>query len=226
MSDVLPDAGAITPAADAQPASADVTPNNDLPDLLAEGVNADGAVKEGENKAENPTDADGKPEGEKPAEEKPIEYTDFTLPDGMKPDETILGQFKEMAQSANLPQEQAQKLVDMASAIVKKSEEATYNLWKETNERWTNEVKSDSELGGQKFDNMRSTINKAIKQNFDGAGEKKLREALTMTGAANNPEILRLLHRLSSKVTEGKFVPGQPPSGSKSAADILYPKQD
>lgn len=174
---------------------------------------------------EKPTDGEAKLEGKDPAAEKPIEYEEFKLPEGHEVDGDLMSEFQELAKEAKLPQEQAQKLLDTYTKAIQKVADSTWNVWKETNEKWAKTVKDDAEIGGAKFDTMTSTVDKAIKGIFNAAEEKSFKEGLIATGAGNHPEIIRGLFRLASQVTEGGHVSGRPSSAPKSAAQTLYPTQ-
>lgn len=168
------------------------------------------------------TPAEAKPE-ETPAEpDKPIEYTDFTLPEGMELNAEKLGEFTKIAQDAKLPQEVAQKMVDLYSSELKAISDAPMKAWTELQNKWQDEVRNDPEIGGANLDkNLAAT--KAGLKNLLGEGADKFFEALNITGAGNNPEILRGLFKAAQPHAPASPVAGRPASGSKSAGSTLYP---
>jgi hypothetical protein len=87
-----------------------------------------------------------------------------------------------------------------------------------------NRIREAVEAPFQVFEELQSTIAKAIDQ-FGGADSAALRDALKITGAGNNPAILRFVHAMASRLTEGSHVGGSPPAAPKGMAEALYPNQ-
>src|SRR6266550_6160401 len=120
----------------------------------------------------------------------PDKYSDFTVPEGFTLDETVAKEAGDLFKGMNLPQAQAQQLVDFYVAKTREANEAPFKLWADTQEKWINEVKADSQIGS-KLQQVKATISKAI----DGLGDPKLasefREAMDYTGAGNNPAFIR-----------------------------------
>lgn len=174
---------------------------------------------DGNPPAEKPTDAKGK-DG---SADKPIEYVDFKLPEGVDIDKDGMAAFKTMATEQKLTQEGGQKLVDFHVAQLKKAAEAPLVRWREMQTEWVNEVKADPTYGGQNFEANRSNIAKMLDNpRFNIPG---LREALALTGFGNNPAGFRFFVEASKAFAEGAHVAGQPaPAPKKSAAQTLYDK--
>jgi hypothetical protein len=132
--------------------------------------------------------------------------------------------------SLNLPQAEAQRLVDFYVAKTSQSANAPYQLWNEMQEKWVNEIKADPVIG-HKLNEVKTTISRAI----DGMNDPKLardfREAMDFTGAGNNPAFVRAFYKLAQMVTEGAHVAGNGPSPASqrrtnevpSAARAMYP---
>lgn len=171
-----------------------------------------------------PEDGEKKPEG-KPGDAKPIEYTDFKVPDGMTLDADQMAAFKEIAGKQNLPQEAAQQLVDMHVAEMKKAQEAPYRAWNELQTKWRDEVKNDPVIGGANLEkNLAAT--KTGLQSVLGNDAPKFFEALNITGAGNNPDLVRGLYKLAAPHAPATPVKGNPPAGGqKTAGATLYPSQ-
>jgi hypothetical protein len=93
-----------------------------------------------------------KPEEVKTDEVKPVEYTDFTLPEGVELNKEKLGEFSKIAAEARVPQDVAQKFVDLYSSELKALQEAPMRAWTELQTTWRNEVINDPEIGGAKLD--------------------------------------------------------------------------
>ncbi len=110
--------GAPAPAAEAVPAPAAPAADTGLTPL-ASLVN--------DNVVDPPADAAAKPEGEAKPEavvKEPISYTDFTLPEGVTLQDEALDGFKTLASESGIPQEAAQKMLDMYVKDVKAIQEA------------------------------------------------------------------------------------------------------
>ena len=172
-----------------------------------------------------PTDGESKTEGDKATEKSTIEYEAFTLPEGAEVDEKLMSDFTDIAKEAALPQETAQKFIDLFNNATKKFAENTWNNWKDTNAEWTKQVEADAEIGGRNFEAMKVTVSKAIQGIFDAKGEQAFKAGLNATGAGNHPEIIRGLYRMAKQVTEGGHVSGRPAGAPTSPAQKLYPNQ-
>lgn len=156
------------------------------------------------------------------AEEKsdaPVEYTDFTLPEGMTVDPVAMTEAKEFFATRKMSQADAQAAVDLHMKLATQQAEGQVKLWRDTNENWVKEVKADSEIGGPKYDASIASAARAI----EFAKVPGLKEALDMTGAGNNPAIVKAFVRFGQAISEDRFKPGQPGSqDTRSIADRLY----
>ena len=161
-------------------------------------------------------DADGK---DKPTG-APEAYEDFTLPDGMEMDTEILGEFKNLAKELNIPQAKAQQLIDFQSQLAGKQAEAYQAAVTKQSQDWAASIKNDPEIGGANYDKSVESAIKVI-QSF---GDPALTELLNTSGLGNNPALFKFCHRISSAISEDKFVlPGsQSSNGRKSDAEVFY----
>lgn len=163
-----------------------------------------------------------------PAEpDKPIEYADFKLPEGVEVSAEALAAFKEAAAGAKLSQEQAQSFIDMHQKAIDAASTKPYEMWRDTQKQWQDTIKADPEFGGAKLETETlPAVARAIKQFSPNAdAEKALRQAFSFTGAGNNPEVIRFIARIGMTLKEGTHVGGYPAGGDggKSAASKLYP---
>lgn len=154
----------------------------------------------------------GKGEGEGSQEESgaPEQYEDFTLPEGMELDPEVTEEFKTVAKEMNLPQQKAQQLVNLQAKAVAKMQEQQ----KQTVEQWVEDVRKDSEIGGDKFNESVQTAKKAL----DTYGSDKLKELLDTSGLGNHPEVVRFFAKVGGTLKEDTLEEGNPP-GSKGAED-------
>ena len=202
-------------AADGAAASADPLSS----DSLAAATGADGKPAEGDgDKSADGDNKDAKPDGD-----KPIEYTDFKLPEGVKVDDEVMGQFKTLAAEAKVSQETAQKFMDLHSAAIAKAAAAPFDAWRSTQSAWQAEIKADPDIGGKNLNQSQATIAKLI----DSLGKNEaqaFRQALNFTGAGNNPAIVKALVKIGQTFTEGGPVNGGgKPAEVKSPAKSIYP---
>lgn len=216
---------ASTPAVETPPA-ADPTPavQPALTDTL---LSADPAKTEGDKPATEGEKKDGAGEGEKkdtPAPEpiKPEDYK-LELPEGITADDPLLTAFLEGAAKGGMDNESVQAVVSALGPKLAEQMAAPMKAWTTLNETWQAEVKADPVIGGANLPTTIKTVQDAM--NLVGTPEEvaACREALTMTGAGNNPAIVRLMHRMASRLVEKGAVQGNSPAESRSPAAVLYP---
>lgn len=153
-------------------------------------------------------------------------YADFKLPEGAKVDEAQMKVFTDLAADANLPQEQAQKFIDLALARERAIVEGGTKAFVDIQTKWVSEIKADPEIGGDKLTASLAHAARAI----DRLGGDPLKNALDLTGAGNNPAVAKAFVRMGQLLAEDRFRPGKnpPPGPSRTPAQIIYgdaPKQ-
>lgn len=147
----------------------------------------------------------------KPAEGEalPFALDQVTLPEGLVIPDEVGGKFTELVNSNKIPKEAAQGLLDLYASQIKSQVDAGAQLWQQTNDQWQAEIKADPAIGGAKLPQTLASIAKLI--DHPDFADPGLRAAMDLTGAGNNPAIVRLLHKLSTKFTEGGYTAGSPP---------------
>lgn len=161
---------------------------------------------------------DGKPkDGEKPAG-APEKYEDFKLPEGMQPDTALMGEFGDLARELNLPQETAQKLVDMAGKMQQGNVEHLQAQLTAQGEQWAADAKADKEFGGDKFAENIAVANRALEQ----FGTPDLKALLVQSKLGNHPEVLRAFYRVGQAISQDGFVPGRAGGGKPNDARSMY----
>lgn len=148
------------------------------------------------------------------------ESYEFNAPDGVIFDDTTIGAFSDVAKELNLPQADAQKILDKVGPVMAQRQAlALENL----NKSWLEGATADKEFGGEKLQENLAVAKKAM----DRFGTPALRELLNESRLGNNPEVIRFMYRAGKAISEDKFVAGGParPSGSRDAAKFLYPNQ-
>ncbi len=163
----------------------------------------------------------------------PESYT-FKAPEGVKLDDKAIAEVTPLFKEMKLSQTSAQKLVDFyAKAQVSEAKRAAEAVTSMRTE-WRDAVMKDAELG-PKLDTIKADIGKAILQAANGDAKLvgDFKAAMDLTGAGDNPAIIKMINRLSAAVNEGTHVTGSGPSehgqvangraSRPSAAEALYP---
>ena len=157
---------------------------------------------------------------EKPIEGAPEEYADFTVPENMALDETALEEFKPLAKELNLNQEQAQKLVDIASKMNQQFRTRQLEAWQATQDSWQKAAKADKEYGGDKFKENAEAARRVI----NTFGTPEFKQFLNDYGLGNHPEAVRMFVRISKALKEDSLVvSGNQTHKQESFAKRLYP---
>lgn len=160
---------------------------------------------------------------EKDAAPVPFDAAKLSLPEGMKADDPTFKTFAEVFTDEKLDaQTRGQKLIDLYTETVKGVRQASVDAWNTMNENWIKEVKTDAEIGGAKFETIKTTIAKAI----DSLGPElsvSFRQGLDATGAGNHPAIWKGLAKMAALLTEGGHVSGTPPKAAQDIGSTFFP---
>lgn len=201
-----------------------------------------GADPEPKDEPEEDSDSDGGDDDKKTGDEDeegddpepstgaPEKY-ELTMPEGMELDQETFEKFEPLFRKANLSNEMASELAgaygeQISSLVQLASETAMSQLqqsWVDLNSEWQESLMKDPEYGGAKA-HENFNVAKSVIDRFGGDDSGKIREALNVTGAGNNPEIMRLLYRVGRAMADDKLgFQGSP--GGKGKVD-LYPNSD
>jgi hypothetical protein len=121
-----------------------------------------------------------------------------------------------------LPRDAVAKFAALHEKALQANSEAGSRSWNELQDKWASEVRADPEIGGQNWPKVESQIGGLL----DTFGSPELREAFDLTGAGNNPHVVRFMSKVASVLSEGGFISSNPTGGEvKSPAQILYPNQ-
>ncbi len=170
-----------------------------------------GPAAEGDQPADGQQQQQAKPEG------APEKY-EFTPPEGVQFDASVIAQFSEVARELNLPQDAAQKVLDkMAPTIQARQAEQLAAL----REDWATSARADKEFGGDKLTESLGAAKKAL----DQFGSPEFKTLLNDSGLGNHPEVIRFMVRAGKAISEDRFVSGaQGASGrSDDPAKRLFP---
>jgi hypothetical protein len=157
---------------------------------------------------------------ETPDPEPAPAYTDFKWPQGASVDEAGLKAATDLFKEARLPQEQAQKFIDLAVSREQAAAQKGVQAFVDLQNRWVSEIKADPDIGGDKLDASLASAARAI----DRLAVPGLREALNLTGAGNHPTIVKAFVRLGQMVSEDRFRPGRDaaPEPRRTPAETIY----
>jgi hypothetical protein len=179
-----------------------------------EGQNTEGQQAAGANTEGEQSGKEAKPEG------APEKY-EFQPTEGALPvDPKILEQFADVAKELNLPQDQAQKMIDKVAPVIQaRQAEQIAAIQAE----WADTAKADKEFGGDALSENLATAKKAL----DTFGTPELRTLLNDSGMGNHPEVIRFMVRTGKAISEDRFVNGGQGKHSQSGdAKRLYPNSN
>jgi len=189
-------------------------------------VGGDPAAKPAEAPASKPAEA------AKPAEGVPEKY-EFKFGEGVVVDNVALEAFSPVLRELGLPQDKAQKLVDIyaaqtqrqASDFAKQLGDPAFALTQASSmlashaPKWADAVKSDKEIGGQAFEANVQTMQRAMAR----FGTPELKTLLNQTGLGNHPELARLFFKVGTLIREDSPQYGGGGSGArKTNAEVFY----
>ena len=147
-----------------------------------------------------------------------ISYTDFKVPEGTEIAEENMAMFKEMAKSAGLSQEQAQKVLEAESKNVQAAKEAAELYKAQEQKAWVDELKKDPVYGGRNLSETVERANRSLRK----FGSPELVKLLKDTGYANNAHVVRLFANIDKSTSESRLVEGVGTPVVKSTADLIY----
>ncbi len=145
---------------------------------------------------------------------------ELKLPEGVELDAAVMDTFKQTLVDPALSQnERGQKLVDMFVDLQTKAATEQQKAWETTQEGWLKDIQTDPVMG-KDFAQTTEILGKAL----DAFGTKEAREAFEITGAGNNPHVVRFVYNMAKALNEGTHVqPGNvAPKGPRTAGAILY----
>lgn len=143
---------------------------------------------------------------------------DLKAPEGSNFEQGKLDKIVSFSKEQGLSKEQAQALVDRDAKM--EADQKTELLQK--SQQWVEDVKSDKEIGGEKFgtsvEHAKRIISKYASEDF--------KKVLNDTGLGNHPELVRLLARVGKDMGSDEFVNAPqghaPQRRPKTIADRLY----
>jgi hypothetical protein len=155
-----------------------------------------------------------------PAKAEPVapESYDLKMPEGVELDKVAADEFTAIAKELKLDQPTAQKLADVGAKMAQRQAEAHAKLV----ESWTEQVKTDKDIGGDKFTENLAVARKAL----ETFGTPELRDVLNATGLGNHPEVIRAFYKAGKAISDDSFVKGAQGGGETDIARKLFPSMN
>lgn len=189
-------------------------------------------VKDGKKQGDETKGKDGKGEKEKPAGAPEGKY-ELKTAEGVKITPEVQTQFEAIARELNLPQESAQKLLDLAPELSKMQTAQLIQTANEVSNKWAEETRNDTELGGSGDETAYNTTMALVAKTRDAFATPELLSLLQRfdakknpngTGLGNHPEVIRLFARIGKSISEDNKVVTSSgvPKAQAEAADKLY----
>lgn len=125
--------------------------------------------------------------------------------------------FRELAHKLHLDQDDALALYEQTTAAIKATAEGLLKQRAEAKTQCDGVLRKE---WGAKYDEYRETMRRGLAR----FGSKQLADYLDKSGAGNQPEIVKLFYELGRISKEDTAPAGRPGAGTKSTADIMYPK--
>lgn len=169
-------------------------------------------------------DDEGKEKEEGSQEAQPQQYEPFKMPEGMEMDNDALNEALPVLHGLKASQEDAQKLVDVASSMISKVMKNVSEQHNTVVEGWRKESESLFGKDGEaKFQERVGRAEEVVKQFFN----EEQRDVLTRYGLGNHPAFFAMCLAIAEGTTEDR--PNLPAStgglqSTSTLADTWYPK--
>jgi hypothetical protein len=185
------------------------TPSNDAGEPNKADVNAGAPA----------ADANAQPNADNKAPEPQVpESYEYKMPEGIELDKAAADEFSAIAKELKLDQATAQKVADVGAKMAQRQTEAHVKLV----ESWVEQVKTDTEIGGDKLDENLAVARKAM----DAFGTPELKDVLNSTGLGNHPAVIKAFYKAGKAISEDKFVPGSPKGAETDIAKRMFPSMN
>ncbi|AUT34463.1 hypothetical protein BFR69_04315 [Acinetobacter pittii] len=139
--------------------------------------------------------------GEQPPAEQPIQYTDFTMPEGYSLNPEDSKTLQELGQQFKMPQEAVQKLVDLGVQMQQRQAQEQQKVIAS----WVDAAKADPEYGGEKLKENLLTAQRA----FSLPRGAEISKILFKSGLGNHPAVIGFMTEVgklleADNMTHGK----------------------
>ena len=125
--------------------------------------------------------------------------------------------FAAVAKTLNLPQDGAQQVLDALAPAIQQAQTAKLE---QASTEWAAAVNADPEIGTPE-------AQAAAKKAADAFCSPQLKELLNTSGMGNHPEMVRMFHSISKKISEDGFIPSQGSrTGVTDPAKRMFPSMN
>lgn len=155
--------------------------------------------------------------GEQPPVEQPVQYTDFTMPEGysMNPDDSKV--LQELGQEFKMPQEAVQKLVDLGVQMQQRQVQEQ----QKTILSWLDAAKADKEYGGENLEKNLLTAQRA----FSLPKGAEISKILYMSGLGNHPAVIGFMTEVGKLLEPDNMTHGRGANNANvTPATVWYDK--
>lgn len=217
-------------AADVKTDTDDAAVDTDAVDKSTDDAD-DSTILDDKDDTDAKDDADDKAEDDDKADTgAPEKYEDFEVPKDARINTDMLSDFTAFAKENAMPQDVAQKIVDMGFKLMQSNVADQAEAYASERSKWVDSVKADNDFGGDTFTETVEGAKRALKQ-FDPDGELSdiLRSpAKGGWGLGDHPGFVKAFARID-KATREDTPPGDgdapDKSGEETQAEIMYPKK-
>jgi len=200
---------------DAKPAPADAAKPEPAKDAKAEGDKP--ADKPAEAKKDDAAKAPDPAKEATPAQAPaPLKYEAFKVPDGIKLDDKEVAKFTDIIGARQLPQEDAQRLLDLyveeRKGDAERARKEQRDTWNTLNDTWKGELRKDPDLGGNRLETSLSMAKAVVEEYLTPEQARVYLAHTTNNGMGNFIEQVRLLHNIGKalNIFEDGIVPANP----------------
>ena len=168
------------------------------------------------------TGATGEVDKNAVTKDNPFKAEEIKFADGTQVQPDMAAAFTDVVNKYGIPRDAVAALIDLQQKATLANSEAGSRDWAKMQADWTEAVMKDPEIGGQKWPEVQTKIGSLM----DRFGSPELRQAFDLTGAGNNPHVVRFMSKVAEHLTEPGFISsGKGGTGQKTDAEILYPNQ-
>lgn len=201
-----------------------VDPNKEIAEKLYDNSGENKPIENAKPTEEvKPTDT--VPPVEPKVEDKPTQedLKEITLPQDSPLTAEDLEAVKEYAKENGLTNKQAQALIEKQNERLNKFIDKEVNAFQQKVAGYEAQVKSDKEIGGTNFNKSMSLAKRVLER----YGNEQLKAELNNTGFGSHPEVIRLLARIGSTISDDSLIAPapKPVEQTKTLAEQIYGKQ-
>jgi hypothetical protein len=147
------------------------------------------------------------------------EKYELKLPEGSFLKQDAVEDVINFAKENGLSKDQAQKILDKESVLLKNQLDSQLKTYKTQVEQWAKDVKDDPEIGGNNF-------NESIelsKRGLHRIASPELIKLIDETGYGNHIELVRAFRKLEKMFADDKIIhPGAQAAKQKTAVEIMF----